>query len=161
MAMIEPPETQDAKTKDGVHLAYQVCGDGPLDLVLVPMGGSHVELAWEVAAFARAFRRVASFSRLIRFDHRGTGMSDPLGRSDQPSLEERADDTLSVLNAVESERAGLVANNVGGLQAIFFAASYPSRTASVVLDGCYARLAKAPDYPWVSRRRTWNRSSLA
>jgi class 3 adenylate cyclase/alpha-beta hydrolase superfamily lysophospholipase len=142
------PETRYAKTADGVHLAYQVFGDGPLDLVLVPVGGSHVELAWEVQPFARVFRRLASFSRLIRFDHRGTGMSDPLGRSEQPSLEARAADTLAVLDAVGSVRAGLVANGVGGLTAIFFATSCPNRTASVVLDGCYARLARAADYPW-------------
>jgi class 3 adenylate cyclase len=146
--VIEPPETQYAKTAEGAHLAYQVCGEGQLDVVLVPLGGSHVELAWEVPAFARAFRRLASFSRLIRFDHRGNGMSDPLGRSAQPSLEDRVAETLVVLDAVGSKRAALVANGVGGLTAIFFATSCPNRTASVVLDGCYARLARAPDYPW-------------
>jgi class 3 adenylate cyclase len=146
--VIEPPETQYAKTPEGAHLAYQVCGEGQQDVVLVPLGGSHVELAWELPAFAQAFRRLASFSRLIRFDQRGNGMSDPLGRSDQPSLEDRVAETLVVLDAVGSERAALVANGVGGLSAIFFAASCPNRTASVVLDGCYARLARAPDYPW-------------
>jgi pimeloyl-ACP methyl ester carboxylesterase len=86
----DAPETRWAKTDDGVHIAYQVVGEGPLDLVLVPLGGNHVELGWEVAAFARVYRRLASFSRMIRFDPRGTGMSDPLGRSEQPSLEGRA-----------------------------------------------------------------------
>jgi class 3 adenylate cyclase len=147
-AVIEPPETQYAKTADGVHIAYQVVGAGPLDLVLVPLGGNHVELAWEVVAFARVFRRLASFSRLIRFDHRGTGMSDPLGLSEHPSIEARAEEMLAVLDAAGSERAVVVANGSAGLMAIFFAASYPNRTASLVLDGCYARLARAPDYPW-------------
>src|SRR5438445_1980136 len=147
-AVIEPPETQYAKTNGAVHIAYQVCGDGPLDLVLVPLGGNHVELGWEVAAFARVFRRLASFGRLIRFDFRGGGMSDPLGLSEQPSLEAQAEDILTVLDATGSERAVVVANGGGGLVAIFFAASYPNRTASLVLDGCYARLARATDYPW-------------
>jgi class 3 adenylate cyclase/alpha-beta hydrolase superfamily lysophospholipase len=146
--VIEPPDTHYAKTRDGVHLAYQVVGNAPLDLVFIPHGGSHVELAWEVPVFARAFQRLASFSRLIRFDHAGTGMSDPLGRNEQPSLESRAEELLTVLDEVGSARATLLANNVGGLLAIFFAASYPNRTASLVLDGCYARLARAPDYPW-------------
>ena len=146
--VIEPPETQYTKTDDGAHIAYQVCGDGPPDLVFERGIGSHVELAWEIAALARVFRRLASFSRLIRFDHQGMGMSDPLGRSDQRSLEGRAGEMLAVLDAAGSERAVLVANNFGGPVAILFAATYPNRTASLVLDGCYARLSRAPDYSW-------------
>ena len=148
VAVTEPPETQYAKTADGVHIAYQVLGHGPLDLVLVPAGLNHVELTWEMPAFARTFRRLASFSRLIRFDHRGSGMSDPFGRSEQPSLEERAEEMVAVLAAAGSERAAVVANISGGLVAVFFAASYPNRITSLVLDGCYARLARASDYPW-------------
>ena len=149
MTVIEPPESQYTKTADGVHIAYQVVGSGPLDLVLIANeGGGHVELEWEISFSAKVFRRLASFSRLIRFDHRGTGMSDPIGRSEQPSLEARAEEMLVVLDAVGSERAAVVANGVGGLLAIFFAASYPNRTASLVLDGCWARLARASDYPW-------------
>ena len=147
--MIEPPESLYAKTSDGVHIAYQVLGGGPLDLVLiVNEAGSHVELEWEIPSSAKVFRRLASFSRLIRFDHSGAGMSDPIGRSEQPSIEARAEEMLTVLDAVGSERAAVVANGVGGLLGIFFAASYPNRTASLVLDGCWARLARAPDYPW-------------
>jgi class 3 adenylate cyclase len=146
--VIEPPETLYAKTADGIHIAYQTVGNGPVDLVFVPQGTSHVELAWEVAAFVSVFRRLASFSRLILFDYRGTGLSDPLGLSEQHSLEARARDVLAVLDALGSKRAALVANNVAGLVAVFFAATYPNRAASLVLDGCYARLARAPDYPW-------------
>jgi class 3 adenylate cyclase len=94
------------------------------------------------------FRRLASFSRLIRFDLRGSGLSDPLGISERPTLEERTKEMLAVLDAAGSERAALLANNVIGTLAVFFAASYPTRTSSLVLDGCYARLAEAPDYPW-------------
>ena len=146
-AVIEPPETQYAPTADGGYIAYQVLGSGPVDLVFLYSASFHVELAWEVTAFARVFRRLASFSRLIRFDHRGRGMSDPLGPSDRPSLESRAKEMLAVLDAAGSERAAVVANGSGGLWAIFFAASYPNRTSALVLDGCYARLARAPDYP--------------
>jgi class 3 adenylate cyclase len=146
--VIEPPETQYAKTADGAHLAYQVVGDGPIDLVLISQTAEHVELAWEIAAYSRVYRRLASFSRLIRFDYRGHGFSDPLPLSGRPSIEERVEDLLAVLDAVGSERSAVVANNVAGLAAIFFAATHPRRTAALILDGCYARLARAPDYPW-------------
>jgi class 3 adenylate cyclase len=144
----EVPETCYAKTPEGVHIAYQVAGDAPLDLLLMTAVTSHIELAWELPPLARVFRRLASFGRLIRFDTRGSGLSDPLSLSEQPTLEERAREMLAVLDAAGSERAAVVANNVGGLLAIFFAATYPNRTSSLVLDGCYARLARAPDYPW-------------
>jgi class 3 adenylate cyclase len=146
--VIEPRETQFAKTVDGVNIAYEVSGDGPVDLLLVAPGGSHLELSWEVPALAEVFRRLSSFSRLIRYDIRGSGLSDPLSLSEQPSLEESVKEMVAVLDAVGSERAAVVANNVGGLYAIFFAASYPNRVSALVLDGCYARLARAPDYPW-------------
>jgi class 3 adenylate cyclase len=145
--VIEPPETHYAPTADGGFVAYQVLGSGPVDLVFLYSASFHVELAWEVTAFARVFQRLASFSRLIRFDHRGRGMSDPIGPSDHPSLESRAKEMLAVLDAAGSERAAVVANGTGGLWAIFFAASYPNRVSSLVLDGCYARLARAPEYP--------------
>lgn len=147
--MIDLPETQYAETPDGASIAYQIFGDGPLDLMLLPGSGQHVELAWELPGFERLFRRFASFSRLIRFDHRGTGLSDPpTFGTVQPTLEERAKEMLVVLDAVGSERAAVVANGVWGTRAIFFAAAYPNRISSLVLDGCYARLARAPDYPF-------------
>jgi class 3 adenylate cyclase len=142
------PETHYAKTADGIHIAYQVVGDGPIDLLFMPFQGTHIELAWEFPPFVRVFRRLASFSRLIRFDLRGSGLSDPLGISERPTLEERAKEMLAVLDAAGSAQAAVVANNVVGPLAIFFAASYPKRTSSLVLDGCYARLARAADYPW-------------
>lgn len=145
--MFEGGETRYAPTADGGYIAYQVVGGGPIDLVFLYSASFHVELAWEVTAFGRVFRRLASFSRLIRFDYRGRGMSDPLGPADHPSLESRAKEILAVLDAAGSERAAVVANGTGGLWAMFFAATYPHRTSSLVLDGCYARLARAPDYP--------------
>jgi len=142
------PETRYAKTDDGAHIAFQVLGDGPPDLVFVAEGASNVEFAWEIPAYDRVFRRLASFGRLIRLDTRGTGLSDPLGFSEQPSLEGQAKDIVTALDAAGAERAAVVANSGSGLLAIFFAASYPNRTSALVLDGCYARLARAPDYPW-------------
>jgi class 3 adenylate cyclase len=148
VAVIEAPETHYAPTADGGYVAYQVLGSGPVDLVFLYSASFHVAFSWEVTAFARVFRRLSSFSRLIRFDHRGRGMSDPIGPSDHPSLESRATEMLAVLDAAGSERAAIVANGTGGLSAMFFAASYPNRISSLVLDGCYARLASAPDYPF-------------
>ena len=142
------PETRYAKTDDGAHVAFQVLGDGPPDLVFVMTGSSHLEFAWEIPAYDRVFRRLASFARLILFDARGSGLSDPLGLSEQLSLEGQAKDMLTVLDAAGAERAAVVANSGSGLLAIFFAATYPNRTSSLVLDGCYARLARAPDHPW-------------
>jgi class 3 adenylate cyclase len=142
------PETCYAKTPDGAHIAYQVLGDGPLQLLFMSEGSSHLELAWEIPAYARVFRRLGGFSQLVRFDIRGTGLSDPLAKSEQPTLEERALDVVTVLKAVGSERAAVLANNVSGPLALFFAASHPHLVSSLVLDGCYARLARAPDYPW-------------
>jgi class 3 adenylate cyclase len=144
--VIDPPETQYVKATDGAYVAYQVVGDGPVDLLFVPFGGSHVELAWEMPAFARVLEQLASFSRLILFDMRGSGLSDPVGLTERPTLEDRTKQMLAVLDAAGSKRTAVVANNLGGLDAIFFAASYPQRVCSLVLDGCYARLARASDY---------------
>lgn len=156
--MNDVPETCYAKNRDGVHIAFQVVGDGPLDLAFQSMGASHVELAWELPSFARVFRRLASFSRLIRFDMRGTGLSDPFNLSELPSLEQQATDMLSVLDAAGCDRVALVANGHGGSLAIFFAATYPQRTSALVLDGCCARLARAPDYPWGIPTEVLNRA---
>jgi class 3 adenylate cyclase len=144
----EAPETRYAKTRDGAHIAYQVVGDGPLDVLFMALGGTHVELAWDLPSFARVFHRLASFSRLIRFDMRGSGLSDPFNPAELPSLEQQAADMLAVLDTAGSERAALVANGHGGLLAIFFAATYPKLVSSLVLDGCHALLAQAADNPW-------------
>jgi pimeloyl-ACP methyl ester carboxylesterase len=145
--MTTPPQTRYAKS-GGVHIAYQVVGDGPFDLVLIPGLISHVELAWEEPAIARFLRRLASFSRLILFDKRGTGLSDPVPLNQLPTLEQRMDDVRSVMDAVGSERAALFGVSEGGPMAFLFAATYPQRTTAVVLYGEYARMAWAPDYPW-------------
>jgi class 3 adenylate cyclase len=144
----DTPETLYVKAADGVHIAYQVFGDHPLDLVFMPSGSSHLEMEWESPEFSRFLRRLASFTRLVRYDMRGTGLSDPANPTDWPTLERRADDALAVLDAIGSERAALMGGVVGGQLAMFCAAAHPDRTSALVLVGTTARFRWAPDYPW-------------
>ena len=137
------PETRYARSGD-VSIAYQVLGEGPIDLVFVPGFVTHVELAWK---FMEPFlQQLASFSRLIRFDKRGTGMSDAV--SGAPTLEERMDDVRAVMDAVGSERAAFYGLSEGGAMSILFAATYPERTAALVIRSVFPRTMWAPDYPW-------------
>ncbi len=142
------PATRYARTADGVSIAYQVVGDGPLDLIWVPGWVSHLEVAWEEPTLARFFERLASFSRLILFDKRGTGMSDRVPEDKLPTLETRMDDLRSVCDAVGSERAALLGVSEGAPMCILFAATYPERTTAVVLFGGYAKRLRSHDYPW-------------
>jgi class 3 adenylate cyclase/predicted alpha/beta hydrolase len=142
-----PPETQYVRSGD-VHIAYQVVGDGPLDIVYVPGWVSHVELAWELPELARGFERLTSFARLILFDKRGTGMSDPVPNDQLPTLEQRMDDMRVVMNAVGSERAAVFGASEGGNMSILFAASYPQRTIALCTFGCFTKRIWRPDYPW-------------
>jgi class 3 adenylate cyclase len=145
--VVDLPQTRYAKTDEGAHIAYQTLGDGPPDLVFLEAWGSHVDMGWELPMCRKVYERLARFSRLIRFDMRGSGLSDPLGISERPTFEDRAKEMLAVLDAARSERAAIVANNSGGLLAVFFAATYPNRVESLSLDGCYATLIRSPDYP--------------
>ena len=129
-----------------VNVAFQVIGEGPPDLVLVPGFVSHVEAAWKWPYLARFLRRLASFSRLIVFDKRGTGLSDPTKRS--PNLEERVDDIRAVMDAAGADRAPLFGVSEGGALSIAFAAGYPERVTSLVLYGSYSRKVADRDYPW-------------
>jgi class 3 adenylate cyclase/pimeloyl-ACP methyl ester carboxylesterase len=145
---MELPETRYANSGD-VAIAYQVSGTGPFDLIYAPPFVSHVELAWEVPSLAAFFRRLGSFCRLIRFDKRGTGMSDRVGSL--PTLETRMDDLRAVMDAVGSRRAAIMGVSEGGSMAILFAATYPDRTWALVLEGAFARTLWAPDYSWGPR----------
>jgi pimeloyl-ACP methyl ester carboxylesterase/DNA-binding winged helix-turn-helix (wHTH) protein len=129
-----------------VNIAYQVVGNGPIDLVFVMGWVSHLEYYWREPSFARFLRRLAGFSRLILFDKRGTGLSDPV--TEMPTLEQRMDDVRAVLDAVGSQRAALLGVSEGGPMCALFAATYPSRTEALVMVGTYARRIRAPDYPW-------------
>jgi class 3 adenylate cyclase len=141
------PETNYAKSSN-VHIAYQVVGDGPLDLVFVHGWISHIEHLWEEPSLARFLRRLTSFSRLILLDKRGTGLSDPVPLDRLPTLEERMDDVRAVMDAAGSTRATLMGTSEAGALNLLFAATYPERTVSLVLLNSYARLAWSADYPW-------------
>lgn len=132
----------------GVHIAYQVIGKGPIDIVYVPGWVSNVELAWEVPELSRFLRRLASFARLIVFDKRGTGLSDRVPNDKLPMLEERMDDLRAVMDATNSERAALWGYSEGGSLCALFAASYPERTTALIMLGTFAKRIWSPDYPW-------------
>ncbi len=139
------PETRYARSGE-VNIAYQVVGEGPFDVVFVPGYVTHLELAWALPSFAPALRALASFCRLIRFDKRGTGMSDPV--SGAPTLETRMDDVRAVMDAVGSRRAALFGLSEGASMSLLFAATYPERTAALVVRSAFPRTMWAPDYPW-------------
>jgi pimeloyl-ACP methyl ester carboxylesterase len=139
------PETRYAKSGD-VHIAYQVIGSGPPDLLFVRGFISHVDLQWEDSRPAQFLSRLASFSRLITFDKRGMGLSDRVASI--PTLEERMDDVRAVMDAVGLQRTALFGISEGGPMCALFAATYPERTTALVLYGALARFAWAPDYPW-------------
>jgi class 3 adenylate cyclase len=129
----------------GLQIAYQVLGEGDLDLVFAFDWASNVELIWQHPTVERFLRRLASFSRLILFDTRGMGLSDPVERP--APLEEWMDDVRAVMDAVGSERAALVGHGHGGQLAMLFAASHPERTQALVTVNAFARLARDVDYP--------------
>jgi pimeloyl-ACP methyl ester carboxylesterase len=139
------PETSYAQSGD-VNIAYQVVGRGPRDLVFVPGWVSNVELFWEEPTMVRFIERLASFSRLILFDKRGTGLSDRV--VDIPDLETRMDDLRAVMDAVGSARAALLGVSEGGPMSVLFAATYPERTAAMIMIAGFPRRTWAPDYPW-------------
>ncbi len=139
------PETKYAKSGD-VSIAYQVVGDGPLDLVFVSGWAFPMESSWDFELGSRFVKRLASFARLIQFDKRGTGLSDRVRQL--PSLEERMDDLRAVLDAVGSRQAAFFGVSEGGPLSILYAATYPKRTSGLVLFGSIARMTPAPTYPW-------------
>lgn len=143
-----PPETEYARSGD-VNIAYQVTGEGPLDLVYVPGWVSNIEMMWEQPPMAHFLERLASFSRLILFDKRGTGLSDRVSNDELPTLEQRMDDVRAVLEAVGSERAALFGHSEGGNMCMLFAATYPERTTALITLGSFAkRRDPDDDYPW-------------
>jgi class 3 adenylate cyclase len=131
-----------------VHIAYQVFGGGELDIVLVPGFVTHVELVWEEEHFARALESLASFARVINFDRRGSGLSDPVAEA--PTLEQRMDDVRAVMDAASSKRAALIGISEGVAMSILFAATYPDRVQALVCCGGMARSTEDVDYPWAA-----------
>jgi pimeloyl-ACP methyl ester carboxylesterase/DNA-binding CsgD family transcriptional regulator len=138
------PQTHYAKSGP-ISVAYQVLGEGPVDLVLVPGFVSHVEVAWEEPTLARFLTRLASFSRLIVFDKRGTGMSDPV--AGPPSMDERMEDIGAVMDAIGSDRAAMLGISEGGTLSLLFGAAHPDRVRALILYGSWARRLAGPGYP--------------
>ena len=145
------PRTRYTKSGD-VNVAYQVIGDGPFDLVFAPGFVSHLEAAWEIPFMAGFLGRLASFSRLIVFDKRGTGLSDH--GAGWPTFEERMDDVRAVMDAAGSERAALLGVSEGGPMCMLFAATYPDRVSSLIVYGSAPRIAHGPDWPWAASPET-------
>jgi class 3 adenylate cyclase len=143
--MLAAPETRYARAGD-VHIAYQVVGDGPVDVVYVPPQLQQLEHLWAEPRVAAFFERLARFSRLILFDRRGTGLSDPI--SCTMTLEDQMEDLTAVLDAVGSEQAALFAQSEGAPMALLYAATHPERTRALVLYAGMARMTAAPGYEW-------------
>ena len=149
------PPIEYAKSGD-VHIAYQVVGEGPVDLVIVHGWVFGFEHMWTEATAMRFMQRLASRYRVIQFDKRGTGLSDRVSESDLPTLETRMDDVRAVMDAVGSERAVLFGISEGGPMCCVFAATYPERAQAVILHGAFARSSWAPDYPWGMTDEEWD-----
>ena len=137
------PETKYARNGD-VSIAYQVFGNGPVDIIYVPPFVSNLELQWQEPQQARYLQRLASFSRLVMFDKRGTGLSDRTGIA---TLEERMDDVRAVMDAVGLKRGVVFGTSEGGAMSLLFTATYPERVQALILYGAYPRQVAAPDYP--------------
>jgi pimeloyl-ACP methyl ester carboxylesterase len=144
---VAPPPIRYARSGH-VNIAYQVVGEGPVDLVFVMGWVSHLEYFWREPSFARFLTRLAAMSRLILFDKRGTGLSDPVPVSQLPTLDERLDDVRAVMEAAGSTRAVLMGVSEGGPLCTLFAATYPERTEALIMIGSYARRLADEDYPW-------------
>jgi class 3 adenylate cyclase len=169
-SMVVLAETRYARKGDA-HIAYQVVGEGDLDLVLVSAWFSHVDGRWEIPGFTHFLRRLTAFSRLISFDKHGIGLSDPLPLDQLPPLEEWMDDVRAVMDAVGCEQAVVMGANEAAMMAALFAASYPERVRALVLANGTGRLAWAPDHPWGLRpeavdglvdviERTWGQGDV-
>jgi class 3 adenylate cyclase len=142
---VDVPTTRYALSGE-THIAYQVVGDGPIDILYVPTWISQVEHLWEEPSVARYFGRLSSFARLILFDRRGSGLSDPIVGA--PALEEQMDDVIAVLDAAGSDRAAVFAQIEAGPMAMLFAASFPERTTALMLYSTFARATRSDDIPW-------------
>lgn len=151
-----PPVVRYAHSGN-VNIAYEVVGSGPIDLVFVMGWVSHLECFWNEPSFARFLHRLAANARLILFDKRGTGLSDPVPISELPTLEQRLDDVRAVMEAAASERAVLMGVSEGGPLCSLFAATYPDRTEALVMIGSYARRLRDEQYPWGPTREEHQR----
>ncbi len=152
---METPRTHYTKT-NGLNIAYQVFGEGEIDLVYVPGWVSNIDSMWEDPDLAGLLQALGRFCRVILFDKRGTGLSDrDVGF---PTLDERMDDLTAVMDAADSKRAAFFGHSEGGNLAMLFAASFPDKTSHLILFSCFARRLWTPDYPWAPKpedREAW------
>ena len=155
---MDRPEIHYARSGN-VYIGYQAFGDGPLDLVIVPGGLSNIVYGWALESWQNFYGTLASFARVLLFDKRGTGISDPVPGA--PSVEERMDDVRAVMDAAGCERAALMGALDGAAMAALFAATYPERTAALVLNNPVLRGSWVSDYPWGSRDEGESAASLA
>jgi len=160
-----PPQTRYARS-GRFHIAYQTIGDGPIDVVFADHWFSNVDAQWDFPPLADLLTKLASFCRLIVFDKRGMGLSDPVSIECLPTIEEWIDDLRAVLDTIGSERPAVLAGIGAAYMALVFAATYPEWTAALVLVDSTARLAEADDYPFgvrpccgsrSGRRSAWRR----
>lgn len=161
---VDVPETRYAKTVDGLSIAYQVVGRGPVDLVFTSGWISNVDACWDLPPLRSFFRQLASISRLILFDRRGSGLSDRPTQVESLALEHGVDDLRAVMDAAESERAVLFGTEDGGMLVGMFAATHPDRTVALVLFAPWAKVLKTPDYPhgWTeAEEEEWQRHLAA
>ena len=140
------PRTRYVRGPEG-HVAYQVLGQGPRDIVFVPDHPNNIEIMWEEPAISRFLERLATTGRVICFDKRGTGISDPVPLGALPTVEQWMDDVTTVIDAVGCGRVVMFGHGDGGPIAMLFAATYPERTEALVLGDTFARMRHAPDYP--------------
>ncbi len=145
---MDSPKVKYARTGDGVHIAYQTWGSGPVDILISSGLWWHIEFQWTEPTVAHYLEALGRIGRVITFDKRGTGLSDRVPVDRLPTLEERTDDLTAVLDAVGAEKAVVIGQNHGAPMAILFAATYPERTHSLILSGAFARFVQAADYPW-------------
>ena len=146
------PPTQYARN-GAIHLAYQVLGEGPPNLVVVSSGpGSHMDHQWLEPHAARWLRRTASFCRMVMYDNRGVGLSDPVPNDAVPTMDEQVDDVRVIMDATHCDRAVIVGHIGGTAPALVFAASHPERVEKLILMGGYARLRRSDDYPSTRNR---------
>jgi pimeloyl-ACP methyl ester carboxylesterase len=146
-SIVDIPEIHYARS-GSVYVAYQAFGEGPFDLVVVPGVLSNIAYGWQFESWRRFYTTLASFARVLLFDKRGTGISDPV--PDAPSVEERMDDVRAVMDSAGSERAALMGSLDGGAMAALFAATYPERVAALALINPLVRGRWAFDYPWAA-----------
>jgi len=151
------PEVMYARSGD-VHVAYQVVGAGPLDIVVVGGFVTNLHVLWEESNYRRFCERLGSFARVLLFDKRGMGLSD---RVQAGTLEERMDDVRAVMDAVGSDRAALIGVSEGGPLSILFAASYPERTTALLLCGAEVKEETTDDWPWGEGTRAELEESMA